>query len=155
MTGSSQGASCLPGEHPDLADLVQTLRVLGAAAVFTLDPPVPPDLAFVRFDDDAGLELVSRWLVRSSVVATDPETRARARALLVRFRSIRRALLLQPQRPSEDTIVWRYVCGEIDGSTACSIADWSEADLVRACASRGFPNSMASNLGDDGRGSGL
>lgn len=127
-----------PGEPDDLAEVVQKLRVLGAAATFTLNPPLAPDLAFVRFDDGAGLKRAIRCLVVTCDNAPDPKERARGRKLLLRFRRLRRRLLQRPQRPSDDELIWRYVCGEIDAFTICSIADWSETDLAHACALRGF-----------------
>lgn len=130
----------------DFADVVQVLRILRRTAMSTLEPPLPAAKAFFWFENlsefDAMIDMLGVWSTLSVTADAAELADTLARLYLV----LSDALTADPRRPSDDEIVWRYVCGQIAETTACQVAGWSSTQLVEECLWRGLPSSSDGDL---------
>lgn len=127
---------------PDLADLVEHMRMLLLQA--SLSPTEDPvsSLPWPRHDDPASVRAHGQSLSELAEASGEPSRRAEYLRLSEEFLRIAESLQAGPRRPDEDELVSRFVTGRIGSRTVCEIMGWSLWDLARACR-RHRPASIA------------
>lgn len=122
----------------DLADVVELLRTLAWSARLGVVPAIPVERAFVWFEDIGEFGPAIDLLHQCALTAAAADRKAMCELLARLYAVVRKALLAEPHRPSDDELVWRYVCGEIGDVTACNVAGWTGHELLAQCRCRGL-----------------